>query len=163
MSRRLDLDWSELDIAFEGGGPGGEAYLDRESGAVVWVTEDLRREVEEGVEPEASAFGPEELAQARAAVEDPNRYLVIPEEESREGYRDMEAFIDALGDCELARLLAVAIRGRGAFRRFKDVLAAHPAERERWFAFRDGRLRARILDWLEAEGIKPARPPGPEG
>jgi hypothetical protein len=32
-------------------------------------------------------------------------------------------------------LLDVAIQGKGAFRRFEDVLADHRDERERWFAF----------------------------
>jgi hypothetical protein len=39
------------------------------------------------------------------------------------------------------------------------VLASSPAERERWFAWRDGRQRERILDWLAAEGIAPVSAP----
>ena len=161
MARKLDIDLSELELAFEGGPGETQYYLDRETGAVVMVTEDLRRELEEDVEPEASDFGPEALELARAAAEDPERFLAIPEQDSNEGYRDMEAFLDTVADPELARLLGVAIQGRGAFRRFKDVLGDYPAERERWFAFRDRRLQGRILEWLADEGITPAQVPEP--
>jgi hypothetical protein len=72
----------------------------------------------------------------------------------------MEAFIEGLRDANLQELLAVAIRGPGAFRRFKNVLADHLGERERWFAFRRARTHQRIREWLESEGIEPVpRPP----
>jgi len=50
-------------------------------------------------------------------------------------------------------LLEVAIRGKGAFRRFKDVLEGYPEEMERWFSFKDDRLRERALEWLDDIGI----------
>jgi hypothetical protein len=56
------------------------------------------------------------------------------------------------------RLLA-AIDGKGAFRRFKDVLMNHPVERERWFTFRSERLRACMESWLSAHGIEPVERP----
>ncbi|TMQ10700.1 MAG: hypothetical protein E6J91_25495 [Deltaproteobacteria bacterium] len=52
----------------------------------------------------------------------------------------------AVTDDRCRGLLDVAIRGEGAFRRFKDVLQAHPAERERWFAFQKERVHDRIGD-----------------
>jgi hypothetical protein len=53
----------------------------------------------------------------------------------------------------------VALAGRGAFRRFKDVLLHYPAEREAWFAFRDRHVRAAAWDWLEVKGINPTTAP----
>ena len=67
----------------------------------------------------------------------------------------MEDFIATVADERLREWLADAIDGHGAFSRFKRVLTNHDAERERWFAFRDARLRERILAWLEEEGIEP--------
>lgn len=60
-----------------------------------------------------------------------------------------------LEDEDLPDRLWAAIRGRGAFRRFKDVLYAHPAEQERWYAFQDQRLEQRVVAWLAEEGIEP--------
>jgi hypothetical protein len=51
--------------------------------------------------------------------------------------------------------LVQAIDGKGAFRRFKDVLMSHGAERERWFAFRSERLRVFMEAWLAAHALKP--------
>jgi hypothetical protein len=61
----------------------------------------------------------------------------------------MEDFIATLADNHLVDLLVVAISGRGAFRRFKDVLLNYPAERERWFRFKNDLMRQRVLEWLE--------------
>jgi hypothetical protein len=55
----------------------------------------------------------------------------------------------------LSDLLTQAIDGKGAFRRFKDVLMSHGAERERWFAFRSERLRVFMEAWLAAHALKP--------
>jgi hypothetical protein len=56
-------------------------------------------------------------------------------------------------------LLTQAIDGKGAFRRFKDVLMSQATERERWFTFRSERLRVFMEAWLAAHNIAPvARP-----
>lgn len=54
--------------------------------------------------------------------EEPDRYERIPRVESHEGYEDMEDFITTIADEHLAELLEVTVNGKGAFRRFKDVL-----------------------------------------
>jgi predicted nucleotidyltransferase len=83
------------------------------------------------------------------------RYLRVPDADSRESYSDMEDFIATVEDEHLRELLWVAISGPGAFRRFKDVLYDHPRERKRWFNFGDTQVRERVLDWLESEEIEP--------
>ena len=52
--------------------------------------------------------------------------------------------------------LEVAIAGRGAFRRFKDVLARWPGELERWHLFSNERGRGRARAWLAREGYRPS-------
>ncbi len=71
----------------------------------------------------------------------------------------MERFIASVESTELRNKLVRAIDGKGAFRRFKDVLMSYPIDRERWFTFRSERLRACMEAWLTAHGIDPvARP-----
>jgi hypothetical protein len=67
----------------------------------------------------------------------------------------MEDFILTVRDQHLQDLLWAAIRGRGAFRRFKDLLYAYPAEQERWYDFQDRRQRERVVHWLATVGIEP--------
>lgn len=74
-------------------------------------------------------------------------------------YGWMAEFTSSVGDTRLRDRLEVAMDGRGAFRRFKSVLLDHPAERERWFAFRDARLRAAARELLNEHDIEPTPPP----
>ena len=173
--RRVKVDLSELEFVFEDASPEAAHYLDLETGQVVRTTGEIRREMEdihaqmygEGDEPTMSF---EEALQQRdlpdwmkdeLRVADQieigygKRFICVPEADSHEGYRDMEDFVDTLQGRGLQERLWQAIRGRGAFRRFKDTLLKHAQERERWFEFRDARQRQRVLDWLESEGIEP--------
>ena len=175
--RQLAVDLADLALALAFEDASGEIshYLDLETGAVIVVTDKVHRELERiyaevagdgGIDPTwfAEALARRQLPGWRAEalheadqVEEGfgTRYVRVPGADSREGYRDMEAFIDTIRSPGLQERLADAIRGRGAFRRFKDALARYPSERARWFAFRDARLRERILSWLVEEEIEP--------
>ena len=68
-------------------------------------------------------------------------------------------FAASVTDTNLHDRLEVALDGRGAFRRFKNTLVRAPAERERWFAFRDARLREAAREWLAEQWIEPTVDP----
>ncbi|WP_244313373.1 UPF0158 family protein [Streptomyces zinciresistens] len=87
--------------------------------------------------------------------DDPERWLYVPALGSRAGYRDMEAFIEEMEDAALADRLWIAIGGRGAFRRFKAVLAGDERSWSRYHRFRDERQRGRARAWLAEEGYCP--------
>ena len=116
-------------------------FLDTETGEVILVSE--------YDDDEASSQRLEAIDEA-----EPGRYLQVPRAESSDGYEDMQEFIDTVSDKPLQQLLEVAIHGKGAFRRFKDVLARDPAEQQRWFAFRMERLNTRVREWLADEGVR---------
>ena len=138
---RVDLD--ELRFAIEDASYDHRYFLDTETGELILVSE---------------LFDGEEAQRQLAEIDEaePGRYLQVPRADSREGYDDMQDFIATVSDEHLQELLDVAIRGRGAFRRFKDVLARHPGEQERWFDFQAARLDARAREWLAEEGCEPA-------
>ena len=112
-----------------------EYYLDLETGEILFVSEDM-----DDVET---------VKMKNQIGEELDRYELIPKAESYEGYRDMQAFIATVEDDHLSELLEVAINGKGAFRRFKDVLLNYPEERERWFQFKDDRMKEKALEWLD--------------
>jgi hypothetical protein len=68
-------------------------------------------------------------------------------------HQHMVDFTNTVTHPHLHDLLDVALNGGGAFRRFKDVLYNHQAEREEWLAFNAQRWRERIDDWLKMEGM----------
>lgn len=172
--RRLKLDLSDLVEAFEDASPEIGRFLDLETGQVIVITDEVREELNKiytlvyGKSGEEKTPFDEALRrrnlpdwqQAMLVEADQieqgfgERYIRVPQADSRAAYQDMEAFIETVPDPRLANLLEYAIRGRGAFRRFKDVLADHPRDRERWFVFKDQQLRQRILEWLAEEEIE---------
>lgn len=171
----LQVDLSELAMAFEDASLEQSYYLDLETGQVVWVSQEtyslLESFYEETYDPEAEEqvelatvlqdhdladWQEEELLEAdRVERFYGSRYIRVPEADSHEAYRDMERFISTVQDEHLQDDLWRAIQGRGAFRRFKDVLAGAYREQKRWYTFQNDRLKERLLDWLELEGIEP--------
>ncbi len=87
-------------------------------------------------------------------VSEPSRYVEILRIETGEAYQAMEDFAETVSDSHLRDLLDVALRGKGAFRRFKDVLLNYPAERERWFRFEEQRQREAIEEWARRQGVE---------
>jgi hypothetical protein len=69
-------------------------------------------------------------------------------------YRDMADFSERISDEQASRRLARAIRGRGAFRRFRDELfEEYPNLVSVYQGFRDVRSRRRAVQWLLEEGL----------
>lgn len=170
--RKLEVDWVELEEAYSSHMSDFDEltfthYLDRETGRVKCLSgsafsaadgEDDRVGELYGWEPDG-----EEIELARQVLDNPERYLEVPSSETRDDYRAMEDFIDSVADDHLAELLAVAIEGRGAFSRFRGVLARYPEEKERWYAFKRRQDLAQLAAWLEVEGIEPTNSPPPRG
>jgi hypothetical protein len=173
--RQLKIDLPELEIAFDRGSEMISYYLDLETGKVVSVGDEERGLLESIYESYydeqtqtvnwETAFQEEhvpdwqrEIIQGADRVEAGvgSRFIAIPAEGSHAGYRDMEAFIVTVHSPLLQERLERAISGRGAFRYFKDVLLDYPAERQRWFQFKQEQLHQRMLDWLVAQEITPS-------
>jgi hypothetical protein len=149
--REVPVDWEALEDAFENNAPEVHSYLHLTTGEVLRVVDGV-------ADP-----------QMHVRIASDGNYLRIDPVSSREQYRWMERFIPMAVDVELRGLLAQAIDGKGAFRRFKDVLMNHAEERERWFVFRSERLRTFMEAWLGAHAIKAAvrpawadAPPSPD-
>jgi hypothetical protein len=172
--RKLIIDLSELELAFDSSSLEMSWYLDLETGEVVMVSAETIQELEqiyaEYVDEEAERIDlaailaeldypdwqKEELIKVDPIEQDSGEhYLRIPETDSHAGWQDMQEFIDTVNNPRLQERLERAIHGRGPFGSFKDALLSFPKERERWFQFKNDRSRQRVLDWLEAEGIEP--------
>jgi hypothetical protein len=138
--RPFPVDLEELSRILEGDPTQEGGYIDVETGEV-WPQAAIEYGQETGGE------GPDEDDL------DSERWLAVSNQGSGEGYRDMEAFVATVTDPDRADRLSIAIAGRGAFRRFKDVLARWPDELERWYRVSNERERGRARAWLAAEGF----------
>lgn len=67
---------------------------------------------------------------------------------------DMADFAEGISDGVAGRQLAQSLRGRGAFRRFKNQLyERHPDLISAWHALRDARAQRRAVEWLLDERL----------
>ena len=89
---------------------------------------------------------------------DAGNWLYIPSEGSRAAWRDMEFFAE-LQEPRIRHRLEAAIEGRGAFRRFRDVVYDDPELREAWNQLSGERTTGRAVEWLMAQGYDVAPRP----
>jgi hypothetical protein len=139
----LTLDWDALEIAVERNASDTESFLDLSTGQVVTIV----------------SGDPEAPLRRQEVGENIRNFLRVEPASSREQYRWMEKFVGSVSDEALRDRLIISIDGKGAFRRFKDVLLAYPAERERWFTYRADLLHWHIAEWLTSHEITTANPP----
>jgi hypothetical protein len=130
--KKIPIHWDDLESAFERNAPDTESFLDATTGQVVSIL----------------AGDPEAASLKTKVASNISNYIRIDPASSREQYRWMERFVGSVGDGPLRERLIMAIDGKGAFRRFKDVLLAYPAERERWFTYRADLLHWHMHNWL---------------
>ncbi len=135
----VPVDWEALEDAFENNAPEVHSYLHVSTGDVLRIVDGIA----------------DPMMHSRIASD--TAYLRIEPVSSREQYRWMERFIPLVEEPPLQEKLTHAIEGKGAFRRFKDVLMSFASVRERWFAFRSERLRIFMEAWLSAHALNPTR------
>jgi hypothetical protein len=136
------VDWVELEGALENNSPELRSFLNVLTGDVIRVFD-------------GSEGSDMRLRQAESSSD----FVYIEPISSREQYRWMEEFIEIVTDPTLKDKLNIAIDGKGAFRRFKDVLVNYPEDRERWFGLRADKLRTHMTTFLESKGIDATNPP----
>jgi hypothetical protein len=139
MTKTIKVNWAYVETAFERNSPDLHSYIDRELGDVLVVVDGH----------------PEDDETRRRIAAKPERFVKIDPASSREQYRWMERFVASVSEQQLKERLLVAIDGKGAFRRFKDVLLSYPQERERWFNYRAALLHFHINQWFESKGLEP--------
>lgn len=134
-ARQIHADKSELISAFSDGRPENEYYLSLQTGGIRLLNDQSNQEEREAI------------------YQSEDEYVLLPKKRSRDGYQDLVDFIEAVGESSLREKLTLAVQGKGAFRRFKDVLLAYPEDRRNWFNFSNERDEKRIQEWLEENKI----------
>ena len=137
--RSIKVNWAYVETAFERNSPDLHSYIDKDTGDVLVVVDGM----------------PEDDESRRRISATPERYIKIDPASSREQYRWMERFVASVEDSQLRERLLIAIDGKGAFRRFKDVLLSFPQERERWFNYRAALLHFHINQWFTTKELDP--------
>src|SRR5215475_9712384 len=128
------------------------SYLNTTTGEVVSVTtEELRAAEEDAPLEDFPAWQHDAIRIAEEIVET-DHYLPLPDRFEINEYQIMERFCLAVDDEDMRDELCDAIRGRGAFRRFKDRMQLYGMAEE-WYRYRDAALREIAMEWCEAHDI----------
>ena len=141
----LEFDFEEI-----------RAFVDLENGCVVMVQRSVLSDVEEGDEEALSDlpdWQKEEVEIARAIVEDlGKRFVAPPDQYEFHEYRQMERFIGTVRNAGAADQLWQAIKGKGAFRYFKDT-ADRLGLLNQWFQYRDDAMKEFVVDWAADNNV----------
>ncbi|MDO8544300.1 MAG: UPF0158 family protein [Opitutaceae bacterium] len=177
--RKLKVSWLDFETACDMRGNEIKSYVDLETGKVLVVMDEIREQLEElwdkagadaslddllfqagGAEWEKQALRDAWLVEQGSG----QRVVSLPEPEPHEDFRDLEDFVATVQDPKVRAELEHALEGRGAFRRFRDVIHGTFRERQQWFKFKQQRLRERMTRWfasydIEVEWVLPPPPP----
>jgi hypothetical protein len=144
MLRPLPVDLEDLSMSLEGDPLLTGGRIDLRTGDVI----------NEAPLWESSVDGEED------DLDEPDRWLRVDSEGSRDGYDDMVDFLGTIDDERLTARLADSLHGRGVFRRFRDRLGdLAPDELERFRRWEDDRKTGRARAWLAAQGYRPVPRP----
>jgi hypothetical protein len=173
--KSLEVDFDEIQKAMEDVARDTfDYFLDLETGEVMPLSEEIVQEMKarladdefEGIEddieyiefdeePEIPDWMTDEMEIIlEILLDESGRYLRIPERGNGAAYQSMNDFIETVGDLPLKKELTSALNGKGAFRKFKDVLIRFPGERKRWHGFNAKAMKKESIEWLKSHGIK---------
>ena len=93
-----------------------------------------------------------EVVQEASKVLNSDDYIELPSQFDIHEYQIMEDFCYDVEDEELSAKLLNRIRGRGAFRNFKDAIHEYGIADD-WYAFRAAAFKQIAVDWLEENDI----------
>ena len=125
---------------------------DRQSGKLAMVERSVYDAVEAAEDDELDDSD-EFVVVAQAMVEDSGeRFIELPDKFEFHEYHQMERFIRRVEDQRIADDLWRAIKGKGAFRYFKDTAARHELL-DAWYRFREEAAKAFVICWAEEHEV----------
>jgi hypothetical protein len=129
------------------------AYINKKTGELFTVSEEETRIIEAGNEDDEfiPEWQKEILPKVREVLESDD-FVALPDKFEIHEYSIMERFCLSLPDEALQKELLHAIRGSGAFRRFKAAIYRKEIQDD-WYRFRNESLKRIATDFLESEGI----------
>ena len=128
------------------------SFLNLTTGEVVSITDEELRAAEEEQPFEDFPEWQHDAIRIAGEIIEMDHYLPLPDRFEINEYRIMERFCLSIDDEDMRDDLCDAIRGRGAFRRFKDRMQVYGMTEE-WYRYRDAALREIAVAWCEAHGI----------
>ena len=129
------------------------AYLNMNTGEVVTATqEDFKAAENQDSLDEYPEWQHESITMAQEILAHEADFIGLPTKYDVHEYQIMEEFILSIKDKGISDALFRAIKGRGAFRRFKDDIIRFDIEDD-WYKYREMAMKQIAIDWCELHNI----------
>ncbi len=119
----------------------------------MYVTDEELRAAEEDEPLEEFPEWQHEAIRIAGEILETDHYLPLPTKFDIHEYSIMERFCRSLDNDDMRDDLCNAIRGRGAFRYFKDRIHGYGIADD-WYQYRDEALKEIAIAWCEENGIR---------
>lgn len=127
-------------------------FLDRRTGEVEMITNEVWSAAEDDALISEYPEWQRELILKAREIQSTDHFVELPSDFEINSYEIMERFCHEYPNRRISERLSHAIRGKGAFRRFKDMIFDLGIQDE-WNSFEHQWFENMAVEWLEAEGI----------
>jgi hypothetical protein len=131
-------------------------YFDRKTGTLVSIEGSMLSSLEEGEEEDPDDLAEWQKKEYEVAKEivgdDGSRFIPPPDNFEFHEYQVMEEFIRSIDDDAAANQLWRAIKGRGAFRYFKDTLHDLGIQQS-WYDYLEEAQREFVIEWAKENNV----------
>jgi hypothetical protein len=114
-------------------------YLDKDTGSIILLEDDL-----------------EDIVEMRTEIElELSRYLFIPKQERKHTELDLSDYVNTIADDTIKGALQVALEQKEKLFAARAVFKNYPDEKARWEKFAAAAASSRARRWLGINGIEP--------
>ncbi|KQU19447.1 hypothetical protein ASG65_23910 [Bacillus sp. Leaf13] len=139
----------EMEIQFDD----SQSFLNIKTGEIFFVTSnDLRAAEDDEPFNHLPDWQQENLRIANDVVENFENYIELPTKYDVNEYEMMEDFCLTVSDLRKQNSLLLEIKGKGAFRKFKDKIIDFEIE-DQWYSYRDERFKQIAKKWCQDNNV----------
>jgi len=147
----MKVKLSDLVEAIEFHSDEARSFIHLKKGEIYLISDEAIR-IAEDDDHDYPDWQKEDVKIAKDYLDNENDYLSLPSQYEVNEHQIMEDFISNLEDEKIAGQLSISLRGKGAFRRFKDNVILLGIDKE-WYQFRDERYKEFAVEWCEENEI----------
>ncbi len=130
------------------------SFLDKRTAEVVSISDEEMQAAEDDEPIEDFPDWQQNLVRiAKEIVDETGDYIGLPTKFDIDEYSIMEKFCLSLNDDEMSEALYSAIKGSGAFRRFKDAIHEYDIADD-WYEYRNDVLKEIAIEWCQENDIE---------
>ena len=151
MKVKLEDVIEQIELANES----NRTYLNKSTGEIHLIPEEVDMYIENEVfdEDDLPDWEKEIVPIAKDILENPENYIPFPDKFDINEYEIMERFTLSLSDDKIREEIYYSIKGKGAFRRFKEKIFQYGIEKD-WYKFKEETMKEIAIDWCRENNIE---------